>query len=157
MVQDFVSCRPNITIQHPGVWREKEREGNRQSQSKQKSLHFLFFRIIFIISYLGNHHLLTIALSSYKIFWILICRLKMATFWAAAPCSLVEVYRRFRGACCLQYQGDYRPVYGASTHIWNVGKLPPDYMAQHPRRQSPSYSPLKSHVYQIVVSSRTQG
>jgi hypothetical protein len=27
-------------------------------------------------------------------------------FWDVAPCSLVEVYRRFRGACCLHYQGD---------------------------------------------------
>jgi hypothetical protein len=31
---------------------------------------------------------------------------KMAIFWIVAPCSLVEVYRRFRGACCLHYQGD---------------------------------------------------
>jgi hypothetical protein len=23
-----------------------------------------------------------------------------------APCSLVEVYRHFRGACCLHHQGD---------------------------------------------------
>jgi hypothetical protein len=33
---------------------------------------------------------------------------KMAVFWVVAPCSLVEVYRRFRGACCLQHQGDDR-------------------------------------------------
>jgi hypothetical protein len=26
---------------------------------------------------------------------------KMTVFWDVAPCSLVEVYRRFRGACCL--------------------------------------------------------
>jgi hypothetical protein len=26
---------------------------------------------------------------------------KMAVFWDVAPCSLVEVYQRFRGACCL--------------------------------------------------------
>jgi hypothetical protein len=26
---------------------------------------------------------------------------KMAVFWYVTPCSLVEVYRRFRGACCL--------------------------------------------------------
>jgi hypothetical protein len=26
-------------------------------------------------------------------------------FWNVAPCSLVEVYRRFRGACCLRHQG----------------------------------------------------
>jgi hypothetical protein len=26
---------------------------------------------------------------------------KMAVFWVVAPCSLVEIYRRFRGPCCL--------------------------------------------------------
>jgi hypothetical protein len=31
---------------------------------------------------------------------------KMTVFWAAAPCSLVEVYQRFRGPCCLHHQGD---------------------------------------------------
>jgi hypothetical protein len=30
----------------------------------------------------------------------------MALFRVVAPCSLVEVYRRFRGACCLHHQGD---------------------------------------------------
>jgi hypothetical protein len=30
----------------------------------------------------------------------------MAVFWVVAPCSLVEVYRRFRGAYCLHHQGD---------------------------------------------------
>jgi hypothetical protein len=29
-----------------------------------------------------------------------------------------------------------------SKHLWNVSKLLPDYTAQHPRRQSSSYSPL---------------
>jgi hypothetical protein len=29
----------------------------------------------------------------------------MAVFWVVAPCSLVEVYQRFRGPCCLHYQG----------------------------------------------------
>jgi hypothetical protein len=29
-----------------------------------------------------------------------------AVFWVVAASSLVEVYRRFRGACCLHYQGD---------------------------------------------------
>jgi hypothetical protein len=28
----------------------------------------------------------------------------MAVFWIVAPCSLVEVYRRFRGPCCLHHQ-----------------------------------------------------
>jgi hypothetical protein len=26
--------------------------------------------------------------------------MRMAVFWVVAPCSLLEVYRRFRGACC---------------------------------------------------------
>jgi hypothetical protein len=32
--------------------------------------------------------------------------MKMAVFWVVATCSLVEVYRRFRGAFCLHHQGD---------------------------------------------------
>jgi hypothetical protein len=32
--------------------------------------------------------------------------MKMAVFWVVAPCSLVEIYRRFRGACCIHIQGD---------------------------------------------------
>jgi hypothetical protein len=31
---------------------------------------------------------------------------KIAVFWIVAPCSLVEVYQRFRGPCCLHHQGD---------------------------------------------------
>jgi hypothetical protein len=31
---------------------------------------------------------------------------KMAVFWVVAPCSLVEIYQRFRGPCCLHHQGD---------------------------------------------------
>jgi hypothetical protein len=30
--------------------------------------------------------------------------MKMAVFWVVEPCSLVEVYQRFRGPCCL-HQG----------------------------------------------------
>jgi hypothetical protein len=32
--------------------------------------------------------------------------MKMAVFWVVAPCSLVEVYQRFRRLCCLHHQGD---------------------------------------------------
>jgi hypothetical protein len=46
----------------------------------------------------------------------------MAVFWVVAPCSLVEVYQRFRGPCCLHHQG-----------------VLPDYTALHPRRQSSSF------------------
>jgi hypothetical protein len=31
---------------------------------------------------------------------------KMAVFWVIVPCSLVVVYQRFRGPCCLHHQGD---------------------------------------------------
>jgi hypothetical protein len=44
---------------------------------------------------------------------------KMAVFWVVAPCSLVEVYQRFRGP-----EGD-RPDDGGSKDLWNVGKLLP--------------------------------
>jgi hypothetical protein len=32
--------------------------------------------------------------------------MQMTVFWDVEPCSLVQVYRRFRGACCLHHQGD---------------------------------------------------
>jgi hypothetical protein len=32
--------------------------------------------------------------------------MKMAVFWVVAPCSLVEVYRRFKGAFCLHHESD---------------------------------------------------
>jgi hypothetical protein len=34
---------------------------------------------------------------------------KMAVFWVVAPCSLVEVYRRFRGADCLHLMMENNP------------------------------------------------
>jgi hypothetical protein len=43
----------------------------------------------------------------------------MAVFWVVALCSLVEVYQRFRGPCCLHHQL-------------------PDYTALQPRRQPSS-------------------
>jgi hypothetical protein len=41
-------------------------------------------------------------------------RTKMAVFWVVAPCSLVEVYQRFRGPCCLHHQTSTR-MHGATT------------------------------------------
>jgi hypothetical protein len=64
--------------------------------------------------------------------------IKMAVFWAIAPCSLVEVYRRVRGACCLRRQCDKCSDNGGSKHLWNVSKLLPDYTAQQPTRQPSS-------------------
>jgi hypothetical protein len=33
--------------------------------------------------------------------------MKMTAFWDTALCSLVEIHRGFKGACCLYHQGDY--------------------------------------------------
>jgi hypothetical protein len=54
----------------------------------------------------------------------IIIHMKTTVFWVFTPCNLVEVYRCFRGVCCLHYQGDLT-----------------DYTAQQPRRQPSSYSP----------------
>jgi hypothetical protein len=61
---------------------------------------------------------------------------KMAVFWVIAPCSLVEVYQRFRGPCWLHHS----PGDGGSTDLWNVGKLLPDCTALQPRRQPSSWN-----------------
>jgi hypothetical protein len=42
---------------------------------------------------------------------------KMTVFWVVAPCSLVEIYRRFRGACCLHHLGDEGPDDRGSKHL----------------------------------------
>jgi hypothetical protein len=62
--------------------------------------------------------------------------MKMAVFWVVAPRNLVEIYRRFRGACCRD-----RPYDGGIRHLWIVSKLLPDCEAQQPRIQPSSYSP----------------
>jgi hypothetical protein len=42
--------------------------------------------------------------------FLTVTSMKMAVFWVVAPCSLVEVYRRFRGACCLHHQDNETSV-----------------------------------------------
>jgi hypothetical protein len=59
----------------------------------------------------------------------------MTVFWDVAPCSLVEVYRRFRGACCLHHQGN-------------------EYTAQHPRRQSVFTETNIQTAYMQILQSR---
>jgi hypothetical protein len=58
--------------------------------------------------------------------------MKMAVNCVVAPCSLIEVFQRFRGTCCLHHQGDED---GGSKHLRNVGKLLPDYTVLQSRRQ----------------------
>jgi hypothetical protein len=59
--------------------------------------------------------------------------LKMTDFWDVAPCSLVEIYQRFRGAYCLHYEGNED-----SKELWNVGHFLRDYAENshlHARRR----------------------
>jgi hypothetical protein len=45
----------------------------------------------------------------------------MAVFWFVVPCSLVEVYQRFRDTCCLHHQDvaeksvNFYQTHGATT------------------------------------------
>jgi hypothetical protein len=63
---------------------------------------------------------------AYERIWI-----QMTVFWDVARCGMVEIDRLSRDGYRLHNQG--------SSHLWNVGKLPPVYTALHPRRQSSSY------------------
>jgi hypothetical protein len=47
------------------------------------------------------------------------------------------------------------PIDDCSKHLWNVGQLPLDYMAQYARRLSPSYSPPWEPEISIVVCGST--
>jgi hypothetical protein len=69
-------------------------------------------------------------------------RTKMAFFWVVPPCSLVEVYQRFRGTCCLHHQGDksHRSDDGGSKDLWNLVNF-----YQTIRR----YNPEDSHLHFI--------
>jgi hypothetical protein len=67
--------------------------------------------------------------------------LKMTIFWDAAPFSLIQIDGCFRCAYCIHHQ-DSSPDDGGREHFLNIGQFLPDYMAQHPRRQSSSYSLL---------------
>jgi hypothetical protein len=61
---------------------------------------------------------------------------RMAVFWNVVPCSLIEVYGRIRGPCCLCHR-----LHGKSTHLCNVARRLSDYTAERHGRQLYSYSP----------------
>jgi hypothetical protein len=66
--------------------------------------------------------------------------MKMTVFWAAAPRSLVEAYRRFRGICCLYHQGYHRHNHdGGSKHLWTSVNF-----YQTTRRNTPEDSHLRT-------------
>jgi hypothetical protein len=50
-------------------------------------------------------------------FRVLTASMKMTVFWDVAPCSLIEIYRRYRDAYCLHQQGDGHPDDRGSKHL----------------------------------------
>jgi hypothetical protein len=66
----------------------------------------------------------------------LMLHMKMAVFWIVAPCSLVEVYQRFRGPYCLHHQGD-------ETFV---------NFYQTTRRYNPQESHLRTHRHENLKS-----
>jgi hypothetical protein len=56
--------------------------------------------------------------------------IKMAVFWDAASCSLVDTDRSFIRIYCLYH----RPDDGGSKHLWSVYQYLSDYTTQHLRR-----------------------
>jgi hypothetical protein len=64
--------------------------------------------------------------------------MKFRVFWDVLLCSLTDVDRRFRGACCLHH---YRPDDGGDTYLSNIDLLLLHYKTLYRRRLSSSYSP----------------
>jgi hypothetical protein len=58
--------------------------------------------------------------------------LKFTVFWDVAPCSHVEVDRRYKGAYFLHLQGDVMMEAVCTSEM--SGQLQRDYTALHPRR-----------------------
>jgi hypothetical protein len=72
---------------------------------------------------------------------------KMAVFWDVAPCSLVEVYRRFGGACCSHHLADDEGAVissETSVHFYQTTRrnIPEDSLLQTGNRED-----LMSHQY----------
>jgi hypothetical protein len=63
----------------------------------------------------------------------------MAVFWVAAPCSLVEVYQRFRGHCCLHH--------ALMMHVARTSETLVNFY-QTTRR----YNPEDSHLQTILIT-----
>jgi hypothetical protein len=61
--------------------------------------------------------------------------MKMTVFWDVAKNSLVEVYRRFRGVCCLHHRGNAIMMEAASPSETSVN------FYQTTRRNIPEESP----------------
>jgi hypothetical protein len=60
----------------------------------------------------------------------------MVDFWDVAPCSLVEIYRRFRGAFSLHYQDDDLPETSVNFYDTTLRNIPGDSHLHTRRREN---------------------
>jgi hypothetical protein len=85
----------------------------------------------------------------------------MAVFWVIAPCSLVEVYQRFRGACCLHHQGDEWMMMEAartSETLVNVYQTTRCYSPEDSHLRTYRRENLKSYlIYREIANSNRRG
>jgi hypothetical protein len=87
---------------------------------------------------------------------------KMAVFWVVAPCSLAEVYRRFRGACCLHHKGDETastsetPVYFYQTALRNNPQNSHLHYWRHENLKSHCWHTSILHCHQIAYETLIQ-
>jgi hypothetical protein len=61
----------------------------------------------------------------------------MAVFLDVVPCSIVEIYRRFRGAYSIHDQGDDRPNDGGSKYLSTFMRQNSDTSQKLPSSYSP--------------------
>jgi hypothetical protein len=81
-----------------------------------KETKFIFYKVITVFTLLYGNETLVKKNNSVINIQAENSKQNMTVFWNVVPCSLVDAYRRFRGACCLPLSG-------------------PDYTPQHPRRR----------------------
>jgi hypothetical protein len=76
--------------------------------------------------------------------------LKIAVFWLVAPCILVDIYRRFRGICCIHNQRyeSWEHDDGGSKYLWTSANF---------YKTTQHYNPEDSHLHtQQLKSSCTE-
>jgi hypothetical protein len=68
--------------------------------------HDVLKKVSSVSAHLGKSSISQIVLHQMRFEVLTAVNMKMAVLWAIVPCSLVDVYRHFRGAYCLHHQGD---------------------------------------------------
>jgi hypothetical protein len=130
------SGRNNTASSHRNIFLGAEKKSRWESRIRQRNWQQGWDHAQWLASYLCcSPNIISVRFQV-----VTAANMKMAVSWNIALCSLVEVHRRFSSTYWLHHQGD-KDV--GSEHLWNVGKLLPDYTAQYSRKQpSSSYECL---------------